>query len=327
MIKIILALVLLIGLFVVLNKFASLLLDNLQYAIKKTKTKAIIIGLILGFFTTMPELAVGFNAIYNNVGAVSLGNIWGTIIVLFTLVLGLAIIFNHDIENKGKLYFVLSSFALIILSIVLAFNGSFNWINGLIILFLYAFLIYVRLFRHKKSPNPLTRLHIIKEKPTWSRLKDKINYWFSNFKREIIISLISLVVILISSFFIVDIAIYLLNYWQASPFIIGLLVFSIGTNLPEISITIRSAYKGAGSLSFNHLVGSAINSIAALGVLSLFHSFSVEVDKSFIFLFIITCLILLIVSIFYISRRTFDRWEGISLLGIYFLFIVFQFIS
>lgn len=326
MIKIILAVVLLVGLFVVLNKAASLLLDNLQYAIKKTKTKPIIIGLILGFFTTIPELAVGFNAIYNNIGAVSLGNIWGTIIVLFTLVLGLAIIFNHGIENKGKLYFVISSFLLILLSIILAFNGSFNWINGLIVLFLYGLLIYVRFFRYKENSNILTRLHITKKKAAWSKFKEKIKYWFSNFRKEIFISLISLIIILISSFFIVDIAIYLLSYWQVSPFIIGLLIFSIGTNLPEISITIRSAYRGAGSLSFNHLVGSAINSIAALGFLSLFHNFSVDVNTSFIYFFIITCLVLLIVTIFYISRRTFDRWEGIALLGIYLLFIVFQFI-
>lgn len=322
MFKIIISIVALLILFLVLSRSANLTVVNLKKAAFKTKTNPLLIGLALGFFTTLPELAVGFNAIYNDIANISLGNIWGGIFVLFTLALGLAIVFSKKILNDGKVSFVLPSFIFITISFLLAYKGKLNYLDGLIIILLYFFIVYLK-FQYKriKVDDNRSRLQLL-----FQKIKMKLHLWKRDCRKELLLVLLNVVVILIASSFIVSITNYLLTYFNVHPFIIGLLVFSIGTNLPELSIVIHSILSKSSELSFSYLVGSAINSVAALGLLSLFHTFSVSIDFSFILLSIATILTLIIVAIFYVTQKAFDRWEGIVLLGIYFFFIIFQLI-
>lgn len=326
MMSIIIAIIALPILFFILGKSANILIDNLQYIAKKTKTNPIILGAVLGFFTTIPELAVGINAIANDISKVSLGNIWGGIIVLFTLILGTAIVFNQQIKTDGKLNFVLPSFVYIMLSIFLAYTGNLAWREGVILIIFYFLLIYIKFIRGRPSPkrkdfNP----HDIETKLTLGhKVSGRIKHWHSNYKKEINISFLALIVILISSHLIVNQSEVLLNYFKVSPFIIGLLLFSVGTNLPELTITIRSAFKKAGELSFGHLVGAATNATAILGVLALFHTFTIPINLSFIILSIVIFLVLSTVLVFYLSQKAFDKWEGYTLLAIYFAFIAYQ---
>lgn len=326
MTSILIAIIALPLLFIVLGKSANILIDNLQYIAKETKTKPIILGAILGFFTTIPELAVGINAINNNISEVALGNIWGGIIVLFTLILGLAIIFNQKIETDGKIDFVLPSFIYVMLSFLLAYSGHLNWRDGLVLIVLYFLLIYVKFIRGRLSPKRKDfSLQDIETKLTFKqKIIGFIKHWHHNYKKEIKISFLALVVILLTSHLIVNQSEILLNYFNVSPFIAGLLLFSVGTNLPELTITIRSVFKKAGDLSFGYLVGASSNAIAVLGVLALFYTFTVPINLSFIILSILTFLLLTIVLIFYLSKKSFDKWEGYTLLGIYFAFIIYQ---
>ncbi len=326
MTSIIIAIIALPILFLVLGKSASILIDNLQYIAKKTKTNPILLGAILGFFTTIPELAVGINAINNDIGEVSLGNIWGGIIVLFTLILGTAIVFNQKIKTDGKLNFVLPSFIYIMFSIFLAYFGRLSWREGIILIVFYFLLVYIKFIRGR--PSPKDKDFSASDLETKLTFKQKIigiiKHWHHNYKKEINVSFLALIVILFSSYLIVNQSEVLLNYFRISPFIVGILLFSVGTNLPELTITIRSAFKKAGELSFGHLVGAATNATAILGVLALFHDFTVPINLSFIILSIVIFLVLTIVLIFYLTKKSFDKWEGYTLLGIYFAFIAYQ---
>ncbi len=318
---------LIVVLFLILSKSASVLVNNLQLIIAKKNINPILIGLILGFFTTLPEISLGFNAISNDIKDVSLGNIWGGIILLFTLVLGLAIVFHKNIKNDGKLHFVLPAFLIIIISFLLSFKSYLNYLDGLIIILLCFLLVYYEFFYNKFSVSffikKIKNIFLLENKKNGQNI---LNYYYKNYGKQLFLCLVSIIVILISSYYIIEVATKLLVYFNVSTFIIGLLVFSIGTNLPEIVITIRSIINKAQKLSFSHLIGSALNSVLALGILSLFTSFNIEINNSFLFLFFSTLIVLLIVLMFYITKKAFDFWEGIVLLLIYCIFVIFQFI-
>jgi cation:H+ antiporter len=317
---------LIIVLFLILSKSASVLVNNLQAIIAKKNINPILIGLILGFFTTLPEITLGFNAISNDIKDVSLGNIWGGIILLFTLVLGLAIVFHKNIKNDGKLHFVLPAFLIIIISFLLSFKSYLNYLDGLIIILLCFLLVYYEFFYNKFSFSYfISKIKDIFLLINYKNKHNIINY-YKNYGKQLLLCLVSIIVILISSYYIIEVATKLLVHFNVSTFIIGLLVFSIGTNLPEIVITIRSIINKAQKLSFSHLIGSALNSVLALGILSLFTSFNIEINNSFLFLFFSTLIVLLIVLMFYITKKTFDFWEGLVLLLIYFIFVIYQFI-
>jgi cation:H+ antiporter len=326
MFSILIAIIALPLLFIILGRSANILIDNLQYIAKMAKISPLLLGAILGLFTTIPELALGISAIANDISQVALGNIWGGVIVLFTLILGTAIVFNQKIKTDGKLNLVLPSFIYIILSIILAYSGTLNFYSGLVLVVLYFVLIYIKFSHGRPSPKDEDfSPDDIETKLTFrQKIIGKIKHWHYNYKKEIKLCSLALIVMLVSSHLIVDQAELLLGYFKVSPFIVGLLLFSVGTNLPELSITIRSAFKKAGELSFGYLVGAATNSIFLLGVLALFHTFTVPVNLSFIILSIVVFLVLTIVLIFYLSQKSFDKWEGYTLLGIYFAFIIYQ---
>ncbi len=328
MLTIILAVFALLVLFFALGKGASLLIANLQVVIKKTKINPVLMGIILGFFTTIPEFAVGVNAIHNNIGGISLGNIWGGIIVLFTLMLGAAIVFNRQIKTDGRLSFILPSLLFIILSLVLAFRGTLDWRDGLIILFFYCLLIYIKFLRKQKvATKDPQAVDPLDKRSWWYKLLDKLFHWRRELKTEIKHSLIGIVIILITSSLIVEIADFILSSWSVSPFVIGLLIFSLGTNLPELIITLKSAFSKASDLSFGHLTGSAMSNTLILGLLSFFHTFTVNINIAFVVMFAFMLLALTVVALFYVTSRSFDRWEGFVLLGIYLLFITYQILA
>ena len=112
-----------------------------------------------------------------------------------------------------------------------------------------------------------------------------------------------------------------------SSLVIGLTVVSIGTSLPEASVSITSAIKGSNSLSIGNVVGSNIfNILVVLGCSCLFVSLVVKkiVIKRDLPILIGTGLILLIFTLWFSKTGNYDilRFEAIILLVLFIGYIV-----
>lgn len=104
-----------------------------------------------------------------------------------------------------------------------------------------------------------------------------------------------------------------------SSLIIGLTVVSIGTSLPEASVSISSALKGSNGLSIGNVVGSNIfNILVVLGCSCLFAPIIVDngLKKRDLPILIGTGLILLIFTLWFSKTGNYDilRFEAIILL-------------
>ena len=104
-----------------------------------------------------------------------------------------------------------------------------------------------------------------------------------------------------------------------SSLIIGLTVVSIGTSLPEASVSISSAIKGSNGLSIGNVVGSNIfNILVVLGCSCLFAPIIVDdgLKKRDLPILIGTGLILLIFTLWFNKTGNYDilRFEAIILL-------------
>ena len=296
---------LLIFLFAVLGVAADFTVKNIKYITSVLKIRLFAFGILLGLITTLPELSVGINATVDKVASLSVGNLLGGIVVIFGLILSINLLLNRQIATDGKIKILIPEVAVIFSPILLGLDGNYGLLDGLAMISLYLGLVFY-LYRVNHSFG-IPRLNIIN--------KNKIT-------KAALISMVGIIIILLASHWIVKITLDLLNYINISKLLIGALIFSIGTNLPEITITITSWRKKTSELSLGLLLSSAFTNVLILGVLASIRPIAFTIGPAYWTLAIFISLILMLFLFFYRSDKKMDRREGLILLLIYILFLI-----
>ena len=216
----------------------------------------LIIGLLIfGFGTSAPEMLVSGLAAYEGHPEMSLGNAFGSNIFNIALVLGITTIIlpikvKQDILKKEWVYLMISTLA----AGWLLLDGYLSFMNGLTLLgLLMLFLFYV--FRESKKDYH----HEFEEVQTKPSKQEKGKTWFLLF--------ISLVVLLTSARLVVWGGTTLAIEFGVTDLIIGLTVVALGTSLPELAVSISSAFKKQHEMVVGNIIGS--NLFNTLGVLAI----------------------------------------------------------
>lgn len=324
--------------FLVLAQGADILVTNIKALATRLKINIFSLGLLLGLLTTMPELILSITSSRQGLANVSLGNLLGGVIVLIGLVLGLAIIFHRTIKTDGRLATVAPGPLLFVLPLILGLKGWLNRWDGLVIILAYLAVVYYNSgVRHQlptESSDKLLAAADARPRRFWRRRLDAF-YRFINslrklqFKkllanRHVWLALFGFVLISGASQVIVHFSAELLERWRWPQLAVGVLVFSIGTNLPEIAVTFRALIKKAGDLSISHLLGSCISNVLIVGILLQFGRLSIHSLVSFGLIIAATVLISGLFLLFYRSDKCFHRWEGVVLVAVYLAFLTSQ---
>lgn len=95
-----------------------------------------------------------------------------------------------------------------------------------------------------------------------------------------------------------------------SPLVIGLTVVAFGTSSPELAVTIKSSLSGSGDLAIGNIAGSNIFNIAViLGISAMLCPLSVHLQ-----VIRLDMPVMLVSSVFFsifcLTGRSLDRWEG-----------------
>ncbi len=124
---------------------------------------------------------------------------------------------------------------------------------------------------------------------------------------------------------IVDTSVIIAKNFKIDETIIGLTIIAIGTSLPELATSAVAAYKKQSDIVIGNVVGSNIfNAFWILGVTAIINPIKL---KNMVNLDILICLIahiFLFVTMFTGKKRTIDRWEGLLLVFIYVLYIIYR---
>ncbi len=296
--------ILLLILFLLLGWAADLVVVNLRATGAKLGIKVFFLGLLLGLFTSAPETALGINSLINNIESVSVGNLLGGIMVIFGLVLGLSIILNRKIRTDGKITHIIPVFFYLFLTLVLGLDNVYSFIDGVLLILGYVGLVV--LMYYTKGGHEMVILEKVEK-------KEILRHLF-----KIILGLIAVVVV---SHYIIDVSVDLLTRLKLSQFFIGTMIFAIGTNLPEIIITLRSWRRHLSELSISHLIGSAIANPLVIGILASFKSLTIDSGQSFILLSVFLLMLFGLLAIFYKTDNRLSRVEGVVLLLVYLAFL------
>lgn len=296
----------LLALFALLGIAADLAVNNIRFIAQSLKLKLFALGIILGLFTTLPELAVGINANIEGAGALSVGNIMGGIVVLIGLILGTSLILNKKIDTSESLKTIFPASLVILSPFVLGANGNLTALDGFIMVALYAALIFY-IYHQNRDKNLDGSLAIID--------KGKVG-------KAIVLALFGVIAVMMLSHFIVQITLALLANSNLSKLFIGVIIFAIGTNLPEISISLSAWRKKSGDLSLSHLLSSAFTNIFVLGSLAILSPISFKTDLVYYVLVFFVTLMIVLLFIFARTDKKLSRKEGLAMLIVYIIFVI-----
>lgn len=294
-------------LFYLLGWSADLVIDNIRSLGRRLGIPVFGLGLLLGILTSLPELGIGINSLIQDRPSISVGNLLGGTLVLFGVVLGIGIVLNREIKTDGKIETLWPVFTFLTLPLLFGLTGGIDFFAGLGLLLLYPCLMLFLYLTHAGTPRSIAP-------PAHQR----------SVARELAFSLFGLVGVVIISNFIVRLTLPLLEIFHVPGFIAGLVVYSLGTNLPELTVSIRAWRRHVRELSFSNILGSAVTNPGMLGAFALFQPLPISVDPSYFLLIGATVTLLGLVLSFYQTGKKFTRREGLILIGTFLVFAMLQ---
>jgi len=265
-------------------------------------------AIILGFGTSLPELATSLAAVFQSHTEIVAANVIGSNIFNILAIVGLSslIATAGRLEVKRELIDIdlpLLALSTIILISTIIWDGIFSLFDGIISLL--AFLVYFHYTLKFKS------LGAEETKEIQERVQMK----------EIIIIILSLVAVILGAKYSIEAVAQLSRLLKIGTSFIAITAVAIGTSLPEIVVSSVAAYKGKYDISLGNIFGSNIfNSSFIMGVAGLIKPLTISFDVMTVGIpFLIIATFVYIIS--GISQKI-HRWEGAMYLLIYILFLV-----
>ena len=291
---------------------------------RESSSKAFVISaLLIALSTSFPELSVGITSALEGVPSLSLGNVLGANITNISLVAGLSalVVGRVHIQNKFLKRDVFVALTAGILPLFLVLDGNLSKIDGLILISLYG--AYSSSF-FKRRFLEIALEH--KKESFIHRFLRKFSHIDSLKTKEAARLFIGIAVLLLSASLIVRVATELSYIAKIPVFLIGLVILSVGTTLPELAFSFRSLEDNEPSMYFGNILGSIIaNSTLIVGITALIMPIKVDGIREYVFAAGTFVATFLIFWYFVKSKLRLDRWEAGVLLIIYITFVVVEF--
>lgn len=298
-------LVLVVGLFF-LAKFSEVAIKAAVKLSELLGISELAIGFILiAVSTSLPELFIAIMSSLRNEGLLSVGNVLGANVLNITLIFGIISIIAKITIKKNDFRQIVKAVSITsLLLIPLLFLEQIWWAFGF--LCIAAFLFYSR--------------SILKEgyRISWGEKVSGLK--IVETLKNLIISLASIAIVILSAKFVTDSAIEIAGVLNIAESLIGASILSFGTTLPELSVAVAAVRRGKIGIAIGDGIGSIItNMTLVLGVASLANPIvvGVIVKLSAVMLLGINLLFLTIAS-----RMRLEKIHGFILLSAFALFML-----
>ena len=267
---ILLSIILIIIGFILLIKGADFLVEGSSDIAKRFHIPEIVIGLtIVSIGTSLPELLVSINSATKGYSDMSLGNVIGSNICNFLLILGVSASIRRLKLKKETRYIEVPLCILytIIFTILCNTGNMITRPEAIILLVLFNIFIGYTVAMGIKGEKYDEEIPIDDDDAAEKAAKEKDpgTLW-----RNISQILVGIVALKFGGDFIVDNATIIAEYFHISEKIISLTIIAIGTSLPELVTSVIAAIKGNSDISVGNIIGSNIfNMTFIIGVASL----------------------------------------------------------
>lgn len=212
--------------------------------------------IIIAIISILPETFISINSSIEGIPSFGLGMLFGSNVADLTLIFALLIFFagrGLKIESKILKNYNVYPF-LLLLPLILGLDGYFSRLEGLALIITGGIFYYLALKNGvdgEISPN-------------------KTN----NYRKNSLMLLFSMAILLIGSHFTVSSASSLAYYLGISPILIGMFIVGLGTTMPEFFFSLKSLRKDDDSLAVGDLLGTVLaDATIVVGILALVRPF------------------------------------------------------
>ncbi|MBL6934822.1 MAG: calcium/sodium antiporter [Alphaproteobacteria bacterium] len=219
------------------------------------------VGLVIvGFGTSVPELAVSLDAAFTGKPDIALGNVVGSNIANILLILGVSALirplsFAPAAIGRDTMIMIGASLAFFILAQQGILPG---WIGAMFLATLAGFIIYSYMAERSASTSSPERLLHEREARQFEDTKHGMKF-------AIALTLGGMVGVVWGARIFVDSAVKIAHDFGVSEAAIGLTMVALGTSLPELVTALIAAYRKETDVIVGNVIGSNIFNI--LGIL------------------------------------------------------------
>lgn len=269
--------------------------------------------------TSLPELLVGVSAALEGRSALPLGNVLGSNIANVSLVVGGAAVIGGSIGVVGE--FIKRDFFTAFLAgslpLLMLVDGQLSRVEGGVLVVVYALYNFMTLGERRSYARR-------SRGPVFFRLVRRLRDWDTD--KEVGWIVVSGMVMVVMAQLLVKTAVAMAEVASLSVFIVGLLVVSVGTVLPELAFEIEAIRKREAGMVLGNLLGTIVtNATLILGVVSLIAP--VTLVSGINPYLVATVAFVVVFGVFWLLVRTkkrLDRWEGVVLVLVYLVFAYWE---
>jgi len=314
---------------------ADYFVDGAKAMARKMGLSELIIGLtVVSIGTSLPEILVtGQSALAARVSpedreflALAVGNIFGSVLIQITLILGIVIIVKPLDMEPGWLQRdgFMMAFALVLLTLLIWFDSELSRLEGGVLAAGYvAYITYLISISRRQM-----KINVKEGKKAEKDGESDDEDWEG--MAILVCMVLGLGAAVLASDRMVHSASFIATNFGVSEAVIGTTIAAAGTSLPELAVGMAAAYRSSG-VAIGTLLGSNITDpMFSIGIAALIHPITFSADTvgqgNYIdirYWIIPGALIATFLAILFMwSSSKFKRYEGYILVSTYMLFLI-----
>ncbi|KYJ85915.1 calcium/sodium antiporter [Sulfurovum riftiae] len=287
---------------------ADLIINHSERIALKYNIPEFIIGAtLIALGTSLPEMAASIAASLNHKPDIAIANVIGSNVLNITLVLASVFLIAKKIIPNRDFFAKDSTWALVpvLVFILMILDGVISRFDAVLLLLLMgAYLLF--LLQDAKSI-PIEDL-------------DEIDMSHFSWMTTIPVLIGGFILVIVGAHFTVESASEIAKSFGISEWIIGIIMVSLGTSMPELVVSISAAAKGKVDMAIGNIIGSNLaNTTVVLGAAALANPMPIDAPA---YLFdIATMIVATLLLVFITANKLYNKSAGISLVIILGLFL------
>jgi len=284
-----------------------LIYQSEKIALRFNIPEFIIGATLIALGTSLPEMAASIAASAGGKSDIAISNVIGSNILNITLVLASVFLIARNISPDRDFFAKDSTWALmpVFVFILMILDGMISRFDAtLLLLMMGAYLMF--LLQDAKN---------IPEEDL-----DDVDMSHFSWASTIPMLIIGFLLVVVGAHFTVESASDIAKSFGISEWVIGIILISLGTSLPELVVSISAALKGKVEMAIGNIIGSNMaNTSVVLGSAALVKPMPIE-SLNYIF-DISTMIVATLILVFLTANKLYTKSAGISLVIILGLFL------
>ncbi|MBI2863590.1 MAG: sodium:calcium antiporter [Chloroflexi bacterium] len=302
-----------LGGLVFIEKGADLLADKVGELAERTRVSETVVGLLTAGIEWEELVVVVLAAATGNIG-IAVGDVIGSNIANITGSFSLGLLARPVAIRRDDRIYALAMLALTLLAAGLLFQGEVGRGSGFLLLAIFTLYMGALVLTLLKGT---LRMRFERE----AESEDEEG---KSTLKLFVYAFVGLLLIVAGAEAVIQSALYFARLLGVSEFVVGLTLVAVGTTLPDKVISIAGALKGRSGIVTANAIGSNIfNLLFVLGLAAVIHPLSIDQATLAFDVPVLLGVSALMVALF--VRRQLHCLEGAVLLGLYVLYLIYNF--